>query len=316
MSNSAPRHDSTPATLPDGGTPPGDAIGLRRFGLGALLLAAGFAVPFYHLVRFALGSELYSYIVIVPLVSAYLLWLDRHRLLPAGNRLHPLWASGLLLSGLAWLAWAWLTHRTGAKAAPVDALAYAMYAFVSLLGAAACFFVGRATLRVLGFPLAFLIFLAPLPTAAEAGLESILQHGSSWTAHRFFDLSGMPTYREGTFFQLPGFSMQVAPECSGIRSTLALFLTSLVAGQMFLRSPWKRTLLAAVVLPIALVRNGFRVFVIGELCVEVGPHMIHSWIHRQGGPVFFALSLIPFSVILWLLFRSDRRSVPSVQSPA
>jgi exosortase C (VPDSG-CTERM-specific) len=294
-------------TSPKGGTPPDDVAGLRRFGLAGLLLLAGFAVPLYHLVRFALGSELYSYVVLVPLVSAYLVWLDRPRLFQSGARLHPAWAGGLLISGLMLLAWAWLIHRSGGNGAPVDALAFAMYAFVSLLGAAACFFVGRTGLRVLGFPLAFLIFLAPLPVAVEAGFESVLQHGSSWVAHRLFDLAGMPTYREGTFFQLPGFSMQVAPECSGIRSTLALFLTSLVAGQMFLRSPWKRTLLAAVVLPIALVRNGFRVFVIGELCVEVGPHMIHSWIHRQGGPFFFALSLVPFSIILWLLYRSDRR---------
>ena len=316
MRNSAPETAPRTATLPDGGPSPDDVAGLRRFGLTALLLLAAFAVPLYHLVRFALGNELYSYVVIVPLVSAYLVWLDRPRLFQSGARLHPAWAGGLLVSGLLLLVWAWVTHRSGVRSAPVDALAFAMYAFVSLLGAAACFFVGRSGLRVLGFPLGFLIFLAPLPMAVEAGFETVLQHGSSWTAHRFFDLAGMPTFREGTFFQLPGFSMQVAPECSGIRSTLALFLTSLVAGQMFLRSPWKQTFLAAVVLPIALLRNGFRVFVIGELCVEVGPHMIHSWIHRQGGPVFFALSLIPFSVILYLLYRSDRRPVPSAKSPA
>lgn len=316
MRNSAPRPARTSSTTPKGAPSPDDAAALRRFALTGLLLLAAFALPLYHLVRFALGSELYSYIVIVPLVSGYLVWLDRQRLSPSGARLHPAFAAGFLITGIILLARAWLVHRSGSVGAPVDALAFAMYAFVSLLAAAACLFIGRTGLRTLGFPLAFLIFLAPLPTAVETGLEHILQHGSSWAAHRFFDLAGMPTYREGTFFQLPGFSMQVAPECSGIRSTLALFLTSLVAGQMFLRSPWKQTLLAAVVLPIALLRNGFRVFVIGELCVEVGPHMIHSWIHRQGGPVFFALSLIPFSVILYLLFRSDRRSVPSAQSPA
>jgi exosortase C (VPDSG-CTERM-specific) len=168
--------------------------------------------------------------------------------------------------------------------------------------------------RLIGFPLAFLLFLAPFPAVVETGLETMLQHGSSWIANKLFELASMPVYREGTFFQLPGFSMQVAPECSGIRSTLALFLTSLVAGQMFMRSPWKRALLALIILPIALLRNGFRVFVIGELCVQVGPHMINSWIHRHGGPAFFALSLIPFSIILFLLYRSDLRSPSAAQS--
>jgi exosortase/archaeosortase family protein len=101
--------------------------------------------------------------------------------------------------------------------------------------------------------------------------------------------------------------MYVAPECSGIHSTVALFLTSLVGGQLLPRSPWRRTILAAVVLPIALVRNGLRVFVIGQLCVQIGPEMIDSFIHHHGGPIFFAVSLIPFSAVLLWLVRADRR---------
>jgi hypothetical protein len=43
--------------------------------------------------------------------------------------------------------------------------------------------------------------------------------------------------------------------------------------------------------------------------------MIHSWVHRQGGPLFFALSLIPFSLILYFLFRRDRRAVRPEPTP-
>lgn len=294
---------------------PVDRIRLRRFSVTCLGLLLGFSLPLYHLVSFALKSELYSFIVIVPFISAYLVWIERDRLFPAGPAVPAGWTVGLSAAGLALLTWAVSVHLAGGVTARVDALALAMYSLVCLLGAAACFFLGRGSLRVVGFPLAFLVFLAPFPFAVEAGIETVLQHGSSWVAHRFFDLSGMPAYREGTFFQLPGFSMEVAPECSGIRSTLALFLTSLVAGQMFLHSPWSRATLALVVLPIALVRNGFRVFVIGELCVQIGPHMIHSWVHRQGGPLFFALSLIPFSLILYYLFRRDRHAVRLKPTP-
>ena len=52
--------------------------------------------------------------------------------------------------------------------------------------------------------------------------------------------------------------------------------------------------LVAFVIPLAILRNGFRILVIGLLCVNVGPQMIHSLIHRRGGPLFFMLSLIPF----------------------
>jgi hypothetical protein len=61
------------------------------------------------------------------------------------------------------------------------------------------------------------------------------------------------------------------------------------------------------VIPLGILRNGFRVFVIGMLCVHVGPHMIEHVIHRRGGPVFFALSLLPLFALLWWLRRWERR---------
>jgi exosortase/archaeosortase family protein len=85
-----------------------------------------------------------------------------------------------------------------------------------------------------------------------------------------------------------------------------LLIVSLVAGRLFLRSPWKRTVLALAIIPLALLRNGFRVFVIGELCTHVGPEMINSPIHHRGGPLFFALSLIPFFLLLFYLRKSER----------
>jgi len=61
------------------------------------------------------------------------------------------------------------------------------------------------------------------------------------------------------------------------------------------------------VIPLAILRNGFRIFTIGQLCVHLGSEMIHSPIHRRGGPLFFALSLVPFFLLLFLLWKSDRR---------
>jgi exosortase/archaeosortase family protein len=84
-----------------------------------------------------------------------------------------------------------------------------------------------------------------------------------------------------------------------------LFITSILAANLFLKTPWRRVALIAVVIPLAILRNGFRILVIGLLCVHLGPQMIHSLIHRRGGPLFFVLSLIPFLFLLWLLRRGD-----------
>jgi exosortase/archaeosortase family protein len=86
---------------------------------------------------------------------------------------------------------------------------------------------------------------------------------------------------------------------------MVLVITAVLAGYLFLRSGWKRALLVVFVVPLAIVRNGFRIFVIGELCVHVSHEMINSPIHHKGGPIFFALSLIPFFALLIWLRKSE-----------
>jgi exosortase/archaeosortase family protein len=124
-------------------------------------------------------------------------------------------------------------------------------------------------------------------------------------ANVLFHLSGTPILRAGAVFQLPNITIEVAQECSGIRSSWVLLMTSILAANLFLKTPWRRFALVAFVIPLAILRNGFRILVIGLLCVHRGPQMIHSPIHSRGGPVFFALSLIPFLFVLWLLRKGD-----------
>jgi exosortase/archaeosortase family protein len=119
-------------------------------------------------------------------------------------------------------------------------------------------------------------------------------------------MTGTPLLRDGTILGLPGITLQVARECSGIHSSWVLFITSLVAAYLFLESPWRRLIFVVFVFPLAIARNAFRILVIGLLCVHVGPHMIESYIHRQGGPIFFALSLVPLFLMLVLLKRQER----------
>jgi len=139
-------------------------------------------------------------------------------------------------------------------------------------------------------------------------IEAGLQQGSSVVAEWLFTIFGMPVLRQGTSFRLPGFPLEVAPECSGIHSSLVLFITSLVAGNLFLRGSWKRAIFTFSVVPLALLRNGFRIFTIGELCVNISPDMINSFIHTRGGPIFFTLSIVPLFLFLLLLRKLERRS--------
>ena len=278
---------------------------LKNFLIAAAVVTLAMSpllVPFFS---FSLENTLYSHVILIPCVSAYFVYLRREGL--AANEGGPRWLAILPILG----AGAALYYRmAGAPASQENAMAAVALAYVCCLWAAALLTLGASNLKRLLFPLLFLLFIIPFPTEVEAGIESFLQHGSAECAYGMFGLGGTTLFREDLVFHLPGISLQVAPECSGIRSSLVLLITSIVGGQLFLRSNVSRIVLALFVIPLALMRNGFRVFVLGELCVHIGPHMIDSPIHHQGGPIFFLLSLVPFFGLVWLLMKWERRKLP------
>ena len=267
------------------------------------LLSAAFIKSLYALAVHALDNDLYSYILLVPFVSAYLLNLRRKGLprtfVPAPGWTIALAAIGLtaLAAGRGWLG-PWQHDQT-------DSLTWLIISYLCLLAAGGFFFLGRAWMAGAAFPTAFLVFMIPLPGPTAAWLETVSQSASADIASLFFNLSSTPNLRDGFIFQLPNIIIEVAQECSGIRSSLVLFLTSILAANLFLRSTWRRMLLVALVIPLGLLRNGFRIWTIGQLCVYVGPHMIHSPIHKRGGPVFFTLSLLPLLLLIWWLRRGE-----------
>lgn len=271
-----------------------------------IVLGAAFLKPISQLFTFAVGSELYSYILLVPVLVVYLVVTGKgHGRESQGDAtVWPLpWRMLVTLLGLgAWLAAVAWTQNI-AQPSQQDRLFIPISLFVVLIVASGYLFLGSRFMSQNLLPMSLLAFLVPFPLPFERGLESLLQHGSAYGAGLLFSVFGTPVARQELLLHLPGITLEVAPECSGIRSSLVLFMVSLVAGHLFLNRVWKKTVLAAIVLPLGIARNALRIFTIGMLCVHVDPAMIHSWVHRQGGPLFFALSFVPFFAVLLLLRR-------------
>ena len=284
--------------------------------LFVVFLVACFARPLYELCRFAGHSELFSHIFLIPFISFYAAWLKRDQLVrsprPAGFPALICFALGLIV-----LLIHFLSPRFGFAALRGDSLTWMTLSFLLFVFAAGCFCLGKENLHTFAFPLAFLVFIVPLPTFLVECIETFLQQTSAATAQVLFAMTGLPVFRQGLVLQLPGIRLEVAPECSGIHSTLVLFITSVVAGQLFLQATWKRVLLASVVLPLGILRNAIRICTIGNLCVHVGPEMIDAPIHRRGGPVFFLISLVPLFLLLYFLRASEPTKPPGtlLQSP-
>jgi exosortase C (VPDSG-CTERM-specific) len=266
-----------------------------------LLLTLCFAVPLVRLMLYAAGADLHSHILLVPFVALYLLH-DRRSTLPERG---PAWTAGTLEFGAAGLAVtaAGLIWRSALS--HNDYLALMALGYVALLAAGGCWFTGQHWMRAAAFPFAFLLFLVPLPDGAVNWLERASVVGSTDATEIYYRMFGTPYLRHGVVFELPTITLRVAQECSGIRSSWVLFITSTLAANMFLRTAWRRVALVAFVIPLGILRNGFRIFVLSELCIRIGPHMIDSALHHHGGPIFFALSLIPLFGLLWWLRRGE-----------
>jgi exosortase len=199
-------------------------------------------------------------------------------------------------------------------------LSLATLGWVLGVWAAAFAFLGVAAIRRHLFAAAFLIFTVPLPHPAVEVIEIALQHASAWAVEVAFQIGQVTYFRDARSFTLPGLRFVVAQECSGIRSSLVLFITSILGGYLLLRSPWRRAVLAAAVIPLGIARNTLRIVTLALLSVHVDPTIIDSPLHHRGGPLFFVISLIPFFLLLAWLRRQERkadaRGVTTAEGPS
>jgi len=286
----------------------GKSVALPVFLCFALLLTVAFVRPLYDLVAHVAGSGLHSYILLVPVITGYLIYLKRARL-PSRGAGSPILAAIPAALGLVALGTAWSLRADEWSVSQSDLLTLYVLAYVACLISGALALLGWNWLKVIAFPSLFLILLVPLPDRFVALIESGLKFASADAASMFFSLTSLPVFRDGLVFHLPGVTMEVAQECSGIRSTLVLLVTSLVASYLLLNTAWRRTLFFALVIPLGVLRNGLRIWLLGMLAVRVDPEILNSALHRRGGPIFFILSLVPLLVLLLWLKRNELRSV-------
>jgi exosortase len=175
---------------------------------------------------------------------------------------------------------------------------------------------GKSASRKGAFPLLFLVFIIPIPTPILDAFVRFLQLGSAEFSNAIFQVIGVPFHRDGLFFFLPSLTIEVAEQCSGIRSSIALVITGMVAGELFLEKGWARLVLVLSVLPISMFKNAIRIVVLSLLGAYVDPRFITgSWLHHSGGVVFFGLALLLLLPVLWGIRRLERRDHSSKHIP-
>jgi exosortase len=277
------------------------------FVLSCIIAVAMAYGPLSHLILSSSRGEYYSHIVMIPFVSSFLIYLSR-KMIFDDQRYAPKQGIPIMLIGLAVY---FLGISAGVQLNDNDHASVIALSAVIFINGAFVLSYGIEAFKDAIFPLVFLIFIIPIPSKLMYSIIHFLQVGSTEFTNMLLWLSGVPFLRDGFVFHLPGQSVEVAKECSGIRSCLALFITALLAGHLFLRTWWKKILLVICVIPIAMFKNGVRIVSLTLLSVYVDPRIIQSSLHREGGIPFFIVALLLMAPILFFLRKSEKKTVNS-----
>ena len=254
------------------------------------------------LLNYSLGNDDASHIFLIPVVFAFLIFNERERIF---RSLSSDFVSGisLLPPGLVCILWS----LRGVPPSPSPcALGLVLLA---IAGFALSF--GREALRAARFPLLFLFLFIPMPQAMLDKVVYALQKGSAEISAVLFSLTAMPVLREGFIFRLPRFSIEVARECSGIRSSIALLVLAILVGHFFLHKFWKQVVFVLAGFVVMIVKNGIRIVTLTALANYVNQAFLYGNLHREGGVFFFLLGLLLLLPVFWLLQRGETKSLGS-----
>jgi exosortase len=278
----------------------------RNAWLSGTLIVTSFALLYWHVITKLVSDwwtdDNYSHGFLIVPIAAYFAWERRERFWkqPAQPNILGLvlvfGSIGVLLVGLLGSE-LFLTR-------------------ISILGTIVgtlLFLFGWARLRVLAFPLAFLLLMIPIPAIIFNQITFPLQLLASQAGEATLGAVGIPVLREGNILILAHTTLEVAEACSGIRSLVSLLALAIVFGYFADQRPWVRTLIALSSIPVAIVTNGARVAGTGIAAHHFGAAAAEGFFHEFSGWLVFVAA---FGLLLAVQFAIARLLPASPSAPA
>ena len=253
---------------------------------GSVAVLAVLLGALYYAILYKMGVQWYddpdySHGFLIPLMAAYFAWERRERLLTLPAQ--PSRAGiGLLGVGLLML----IIGSVGAE------LYLQRTSLIVVLAGLVLLLLGREAVRMLAFPIAFLLFMVPLPAIVVNLVSFPLQIFAANTAVFCLYNFGIPVLQEGNVIILAGTTLEVAEACSGIRSLQALLALGTVYAYFSQHMMWKRWVLVFLSVPIAIIANAFRVTGTGVLANYWGIEAAEGFYHTFAGWLIFVVAFV------------------------
>jgi len=243
-----------------------------------------------HLVEQWWTDPDYGHGFFIPLFSGYILWRERQRWMK--SQVEPSNFGLVVMVGAVALL---LFGSLGAE------LFLSRFSLVVLFTGMILFLAGWGVLRVVSFPLGYLIFMIPIPVIIYHQITFPLQLLASRLATFWLELVQVPVLRDGNVLVLSNYSLEVVEACSGIRSLMTLISLAVAYGYLVERRRWVRYLLVVLMVPIAIVSNAIRIMGAGVMAHRFGPAAAEGFLHAFSGWVIFVAALILMFGCHWIL---------------
>jgi exosortase len=159
-------------------------------------------------------------------------------------------------------------------------------------------FYGPQAFKRAMFPLLLLVCMAPVPSFIVRTFEQLLQSGSAETVGAIFWLLGLEVNRSGYAFHFPHLTVEIWESCTGIRASIALVITSVIAANLFLSKGWTKVLAVILSIPISILKNSFRIVIISIIGAYVDESVFDSALHSTEGGAFFFIGAL---LLVWLV---------------
>ncbi|HEU5257793.1 MAG TPA: exosortase A [Vicinamibacterales bacterium] len=260
---------------------------MKRFSLWAPIAFSVAAFAFLY--RSVIAKLVYDWtydgnfshgFLIVP-IAVYLVWERRKKL-----AVTPITPSVI---GLVLLVGSLATLAAGILGAE---LFLSRVSMIGVIGSVVLFTTGWRFLRVLMFPLAFLLLMIPIPAIVFNQISLPLQLLASKAAEYTLQMVHIPVLREGNVIVLANTSLEVAEACSGIRSLISLVTLAIVYGYFTDARVWARSVLTLAAVPVAVVSNAARVAGTGVAAHYYGPQAAEGFFHTFSGWMLFLVAFV------------------------
>lgn len=272
----------------------GEIMNQRNITLSITLLVIVVILGIYHatiesMVATWNRSDTYAHGYLILPFSLYMIWKQRAALMTAQYRLAYLPLLALVGLGMGWLL---------ASAANVQVAE--QYALVAMIPVIVWALLGWHAFSIISFPLAYLLFAVPF---GEVFIPPLIDFTADFTVGAL-QATGIPVYREGSFFSIPSGNWSVVEACSGVRYLIASVTLGTLYAYLTYHNFTRRLIFIAFSIVVPIIANGMRAYLIvmtghlSDMQLAVGvDHLIYGWI-------FFGLVML---LLFWIgsFWRED-----------